>query len=133
MGCCCVQFVCVCVYLGSLLQNTEGLFDEDSLHADTCFTGQGQTGTQLQDSGHLQTHLLTFGHDTHLCNVFYLEMYDSDSLFWLLIVLMLNCCPLFPETKLCKDVFKLNKSWSADNLINLIRTGPGLWCCHPVL
>lgn len=61
MVCCCVQFVCVTcvfyVYLGSLLQNTEGVFDEDGLHADTCLTGQGQTGTELQDSGHLHAHL----------------------------------------------------------------------------
>lgn len=45
------------MYLGSLLQDTEGVFDEDSVHADTCFTGQGQTGTEPQDSGHLHTRL----------------------------------------------------------------------------
>ena len=55
--CVCVR-ACVRVCLGSL---GEVVFDEDSLHADKCFTGQGQTGKELQDSGRPQTHLSAFG------------------------------------------------------------------------
>lgn len=58
----------------------EGVFDEDSLHVNTYFTGQVQTGTAagLWPSADSPLYLLALIHAV-LHNMFYLEFYNLDS------------------------------------------------------